>query len=99
MYASIHIGIIEHKCMTINNNTVLGWAYATRSDLRKIDPPVVAATIERFFAEPSVAPASVIPSHIQVRQIIFEPVKQGPCQMPVTIRPRHLHVGRYRRCL
>ena len=84
--------------MTINTSTVRRWAYATRSDLLKVDPPVVAATIERFFAEPSVAPAP-IPSHIKIRQVIFEAVKQGPCQMPLTIRPRHLHVGRYRGCL
>ena len=70
--------------MKINNSTVRGWAYATRSDLRKIEPPVMAATIERFFAEPSVAPAP-IPSHIKIRQVIIEAVKQGPCQMPVTI--------------
>ena len=84
--------------MTINKNTVRGWAYATRTDLRKIEPPVMAATIERFFAEPSVVSAPVIPSQVQIRQIIIEAVKQGPCQMPVTIAPRHVHVGRYRGC-
>ena len=72
--------------MTINNNTVRGWAYATRTDLRKIEPPVMAATIERFFAEPSVAPAPVIPSQVQIRQIIIEAVKQGPCQMPLLVK-------------
>ena len=81
--------------MTIQNSTVRGWAYATRSDLHKPAPPVVAEAYRKQFmnAEPSVAPAPVIPSHIQVRQIIFEAVKQGPCQMPVTIRPRHKAVS------
>jgi hypothetical protein len=85
--------------MTIQNSTVRGWAYATRSDLHKPAPPVVAEAYRKQFmnAEPSVAPAPKIPSHIQVRQIIIEAVKQGPCQMPVTIaqqgRPRRLHVG------
>ena len=72
--------------MTININTVRRIAYMQRTDLLKVDPPVVAATIERFFAEPSVAPAPVIPSHIQVRQIIIEAVKQGPCQMPLLVK-------------
>ena len=73
--------------MTINTSTVRGWAYATRSDLRKPAPPVVAEAYRKQFmnAEPSVAPAPKIPSHIEIRQIIIEAVKQDPCQMPVTI--------------